>query len=682
MRPDEPHILEIIEEIEREYGVVYATDGGWRYGAGQPRAGQFLPAAEQERLNDRLDNMLRVELATRPLAEMLEGPEEWGGFPSPAGGPGDDEDGGGGRGGGIGRSPFNRSSLPYQTAGAFGGVLAAGAGPGMAAVGLAMSPFGGAGAGVTEVAQGLSNLLVSSLRSLAMVGAGVVQLALGALFATAIAGCAAVVLNAVSDIFGRIAETITESLRGVVQIVRDVFNTAVEYAQNAMQMVYFGGQTPEAASGWIAQLQAFGVAPQTTAGIFGQWQMRPEFLGPRLGALGVPEGLEPRETLEAMRGRMQGMPELMRYPMLAGAMGPQAAQALMPIMQMEEGPFREALARGEELAPLTEELRAIREELAPLRAQFELLTTTVKVDLLAGVLEPVKGLMTAVLDLWTGHRREIEGWLQTTAQRGIEGFLLYAEIGIRHIPEAVAWLRNLWETLSRLWARLEPWLERSGRAAGFAEEHPYATAAGVLGAVGLGQVGIGALRGVGAGLLGGGAGAAAGAGAEATAAGLGVATGSLMATLLPALLWLIPPLIGAGIAYYGSGYAGVRRGAGAEAELIAETEEYQRRLQQLSPEQRRQLYGMTEQERAAFVEAGGETPFARLIREIREIFTHIREEVHESARESRRKDEREEADERERPEATIYLRPSREFEVELEAIETLRVWRGIQLMVG
>jgi len=654
-----------VEEIASEQGKRYVRRMwcGWTDSLGRWNPNMHCPSHEQDRINQLVmtRKLEKAEQAQRQAEEAQQA--------EPAGAPealGEAEDGEPSR---LGRSPWTHTGLPYQAAGAFGGVLGAGAGAVTAGLGLALSPLGASGAGVTQVGGAIMNLLVSAVNSLTMLGASVLTIAIGAVFAGAIAACAGVVLVAVGGMFGRVAETITEAMSGVVRIVRDLFDTAIQYAQSAMQLVYFGGQTPGAAVGLMSAMQGFGVSPETTAGIFGQWQMRPEFLGPRLGAMGVPMGVGPEGetdwpgTLEAMRTQVRGLPELMRYPMLAATLGPQAAQQFLPMMEMPERRFQEALRQGEELRPLTEELQAIREELVPLRGQFDLLTTTIKVDLIGAVLAPISAVLETLLDMFGGHREAIQAWLQDTATRALRGLLLGVEYIVRHIPQAVDWLEKVWNKLKDIWERLAPVAERGAQAAGFAEEHPVATAAGLLAVLGIGQVATGGLRAVGARLLGLG-------GAEAAA---------------PVL-----PLLPVAAAAYGAydWYKGLGAGERLQQQLEAKAP-----WGEILPTALQTVPGLGwigrilegGQTRAEAEAAAAEAPAAEeetaLQRTILDTLREIRESLS-PERMKQREDERKAEEEQGDTHHYIHLLPSPEFLVKFEEYLVQRTWRNIQLAVG
>lgn len=428
-----------------------------RYPAGHPRAGQFRPWSE---------------------AGM------------DAGGAGAGEEGGGG--GGLGgllhpRSPQSPYSVPRYVANLFSSVLGAGAGMATMGMGMALSPLGGTGAGATQVGQAVVSLLVGGLNAVASAGSAVLSLAIGGLLAGAVGGAAAMVLAAVGDLFGQIAQAITSSVQGVVTVIKDVFNDAGQYARAAMNMNYFGGYGVGDASGAISTFGAFGMSPETTSGLFGQWSMRPEFLSMRLGPLGglrMDEGggIDWAGTLRGMRGALGSYPQMAQYQVLQALLGGQGAQALMPIMQMGEGAFEQALGNAEGLRAPTDQLRALREELAPLQAQVGLTAQLLKVELAGAALQPVVALLQTLLELTRENRGALREWLSDLPGR-LAGW----------ISEATEWAEKLADALPRVAESLADIARRvqdiygHARALGeFITAHPtlsYMLAGGVIGGV-------------------------------------------------------------------------------------------------------------------------------------------------------------------------------------------------------
>lgn|GEM_PF-2949398 len=391
-----------------------------RYPAGHPRAGQF-----------------------RPWSEAGDDPfEDLGGEEAGAGG------GGGGGGRRWGRSPHSPYSVPRYAANLLSSVLGAGAGIATVGMGMVLSPLGGTGAGATQVGQAVVGLLTSSVNAVAAAGSSVLSLAIGGLLAGAIGGAAAMVLSAVGDLFGQIAQAITSALQGVVTVVKDVFRDAGQYAQAAMQMVYMGGYGLGDATGAISTFGALGMSPEATSGMLGQWSMRPEFLAMRLGPLGGMQtgqdgSIDWAGTLRGMRGAMGGYAPMAQWQVLQALLGPGAAGQLMPMMMMEEGAFEQAMGNAEGLRAPTEQLRALREELAPAQAQVGLLAQVIKVELASAALEPVLVLLQSFLDLVTENRGAIHQWMAELPSRLAEWMI-----------EATEWAERLHDALPGIAERL------------------------------------------------------------------------------------------------------------------------------------------------------------------------------------------------------------------------------------
>ncbi|MGD9497971.1 MAG: hypothetical protein AB7Y46_16830, partial [Armatimonadota bacterium] len=227
-------VAEIAAETGRNY--LHSSWRGWTDRNGRWNPHMHCPAREQERLNrlvverklQKQEQALRQEQeaqAAQAAQEALEGvgaedlTEEEGEVA-------------GGAGRRLSRSPFVRTTFGHQAAGMFTSMLATGTNVLGAGMGMALAPLGATGGGVTRVATSLLNLLVSAVGMLGTVGAGVLSAAVGAVFATAIGAAGGLVFMAVGQMFGRIGQTIIESMQGVAQVVRDVITEAVNYARS------------------------------------------------------------------------------------------------------------------------------------------------------------------------------------------------------------------------------------------------------------------------------------------------------------------------------------------------------------------------------------------------------------------------------------------------------------------
>ncbi len=727
----DPEVQEIAAEQGRQY-----VNGGWRgwtdrSGRWNPR--MHVPAHEQERL-DRLvmerklqkQQQREAELArqleqqaARAEAEEAVAPEA------------------GGTGRRLGMTPFTRASVPGHVAGMVTSVLGAGVGLATSGMALALSPLGATGTGITQIGRAVADLLAGSIRMISSMGSGVLTVAIGTLFAGAIGAASIIVLDAVSDMFGRVAQAITTTMQGVATVIRDTFRDATEYARNAMQMVYVGGYGVGESLGAIATFGAFGLSPAQTAGLFGSWTMRPEFLEARLAPLGGLRRAATGEidwpaTLRAMRSALSSYPEMAQYPMLQALLGAQGANLLMPLMQMEEGAFEEALGASRNLTPQVERVRALREELMPLQGQVALLAQTLKLELASAALEPVLTLLRAMVGLVRENRDAITGWLRQLPERLADWLARAAEYAERFadsLPEIGRRLGEIADHLRSLW----DWLRRLGD---FVSAHPTLSAVlagagigalrgGVPGAVvgglvaGGAQVGtsfFGGWGGVGGGLLGllGGVGLMRGLPALATRMaapellafplGLPLAEGAaglsgLLGFGLSALPYMAAIAAGVLIPYYASGYAGAR------AQAAAGEEAYSSRLRallqagvatphtaaaSLGPDVLAyyEEHGMSgpigERIRARLAEmrgaVEGRDAISGFLRDLQERMRQIADNtspdrVQEAMRRGQAEAQRE-------AQLTVVIRPSTEFEAELERQEALRAWRGIQLAVG
>jgi len=764
----DPMMAEAVHEVEVESGGQEYRNGAWW--GGQDRRGVFTraahaPARVAESLNQRVlakymtkrqaaeaqaeeEAARQAELIQAAQAEA-EQQRQFADALTAGGEGGGGAGGGGGRGGWAwGRSQLSQVSVPRHVAGLFGSVMGAGAGVFGAGMGLALSPLGLTGAGMTQVGNAVVNLLVGGLQAVATLGSSVLSLAMGAVLAGAIGAAGVVVLSAVGDLFGRVAQAITTSLQGVAQVVRDVFREAGEYARQSMQMVYMGGYTLPSAMGAMATFGALGVGPAETAGLLGQWSMRPEFLAMRLAPLGglrMGEGgeIDWAGTLRGMRGALRSYPGMMQYPLLSGVLGAQGAGMLMPLMMMGDRAFEGALANADLMAPQLERVRALREELMPLQAQIGLLATVLKVELASAALQPVLVLLQSLVDLVRDNREEISefmralpsrlaDWLAAAADRARELSERWPEIN-RQLGATIDHLRTAWRWIERIgdFIRAHPTLSAflGGAVLGIPGGPSRMltmgmTAAGIQAGTsvggGWGGVAGGALNFLGtAALLRGvpalGARMVAGTAApEALAFPVGAAGPSLLSggaaaggVLAAALPWAAivaaAALMVGTAAYYGTGYARARGEQRASERQFGEAEAGARELGYVTYEMALESFGpaivkayhdktMTEAQERAVAERYMEMVAARRgEQERREGLTGaletIRDRMHEVAentsphrvREAMRRGQ-EEAQQREP--VVVLVRPSSQFELELEQQEALRTWRGIQVAVG
>jgi len=782
----DPTMAEAVHEVEVENGRTY--DGrlwrGWVDSAGRPNPRMRVPPSEQARLDERvlakyMEKRQRAEAEAQAeaerQAELLEAAQAEamqqrefadaavaGGVGGGGAAAGEGVGGGWGARGGWpwGRSPLSQVSVPRHVAGRVGSMAGAVAGVVGVGMGLALSPLGVTGAGMTQVGNAVVNLLVGGLQSLASVGSSVLSLALGAVLAGAIGAAGVVVLSAVGDLFGHVAQAITASMQGVAQVVRDVFREAGEYARQSMQMVYLGGYSVPAATGALATFGALGVPPAETAGLFGQWSMRPEFLEMRLAPLG---GLRTGEggevdwpgTLRGMRSALQGYPDIMRQPLLSGMLGAQGAQTLMPLMQMEEGAFERALSAADVLTPQMAQIRELREELTPLQAQVGMLATVLKVELASAALQPVLVLLQTLVELVRENREEIgafmaalperlAGWLADAAEKARELAERWPDIN-RALSETVEHLQAAWRMIEAIYGFITAHPTASAMLGGAALGIPGGPGGMIAGAMTLGgaQVG-GAAGGVGggvggavAGLIGGTAlsrfgltaartavGGLIGGGAETLAFPVGAggasllgAEGGLLAgggttSIVAAISGLAPILLAvaaatAATAYYVEGVGPALREAREKEREYVEAEEGARALGYVTPEEVARSFGeaffrsweageLSQKEQEAFVrrrdemsaaargerereaEGGGvlERTFATIRDRLRDIAEHTSpHRVQEAMRRGQEEAQRREP-------VVILVRPSSQFELELEQQEALRTWRGIQVAVG
>lgn len=465
--------------------------------------------------------------------------------------------------------------------------------PMMAGAGVAMSPFGQAGQSTVGIGQAVLDLLLNGIKSMATIGSA----ALGAALAAALPGplgiglamAAGLIAGQVANAFGAVGKAITSVIGDITRAFQDLINTGRQVAGSVMGLAYRTGQSPRAGAQAVGIEQSFGLPAGSMGQMFGQWQQRPEFLQARFAAMGIPVGMQRNgdldypQTMAGLRGWYQQQSPLMRVPMLQAALGAPPSTEMLRMMNMPQREFAAGLDRARDFEQNAGALRRLYEVLDPVTQRFSVLATAIKLDVLTAFMPIMEAVIKGLEGLWANARPHLQDWLQEKLPHylSIAGNALidFAQGVLRALPSVLDFLRELGQGLATAYNGLKAFTdglrqyfpgipalpalpgsagaagggsgavpggsgaERAGatvgRAGAWAAEHPWLTAAAVLGGPTLvrGATGL-----AGRGLVAGARGLAGGAllGSEA---GMGIAG------------VVGPALVGTGVGLYAGGLA-------------------------------------------------------------------------------------------------------------------------------
>jgi len=398
--------------------------------------------------------------------------------------------GGGGRGGGLGGA----LSGPLAAATGFAGV-ALGAGSNALrglvgflenALGTALSAAGGlTGAGLARIGSGIANLLSQGLavgaQAVLGIGTAVMEAVVGglrlvgniAMFAIGGAllgifvGALGAIASGLGEAFGRavgaVSQAASEALQGVVSVLRDLVQTGRQLSQEGMRMRGLAGVRP----GQDIEAMMFGrAAGADVGGMFSTWRDRPEFAGPRLGAVGAqfnPQDLV-GSTIAAVEA-IRRQPEFLQLP-FANIVSGGRGEELMKLVMLPPERLREAAGATRELGLDPALLQRIFNSLEPMLNKISMVFTGLKLEILEATLPHILIALRSVYALWHEHRQSIDGFLHNTFPeligRGIQGLLLGTAAALGWLERGYHVAREVWE-----WLRGSVWPILQGIGRGF-----------------------------------------------------------------------------------------------------------------------------------------------------------------------------------------------------------------------
>ena len=433
------------------------TGSGWRAGnvnvspTGSIRGrGSFITNAER----DRLSSTIEADVAAQMQMDAEQRASAFGGgggepeAPSGAGGPSRLLRAGGwargrmagawGRGSGILAHLADGMGLMGMGAGlgsmvsTAGGVLSGGASTVAnvvsSVISTSLSAAGGTGQGVATIGNALVNAaargvaiattgavtlgaaVVGVLAAVISTGLAIFGAVLGAAILNVFVGALALVAGtlgkAIGDVFGELGKAVVSSLQGVVQVLQDLTKTGREFGGGLLQMMGAGGMSARGAGASLLSGIGLGMSPGQTAGMFGQWGMRPEFLGPRMSILGASPEMGREQQLMAMQGGLAGVPDFLKYPMLNIATGGNAA-AMLPGMMLPPSVLAANARAREQVDPGGAAVQRFAQVVAPLLDRIAMVVAGMKLQILDRLAPLMEAGLNAILNLWTRHLGQI-----------------------------------------------------------------------------------------------------------------------------------------------------------------------------------------------------------------------------------------------------------------------------------
>lgn len=343
-------------------------------------------------------------------------------------------------------------------------------------LGMAFESFGASGQAVMRIGQSIVDVIARSLKGIATAGAVVIGGVLGLIFGPAVAVALGAVMGGLAAALGAVAAAVGklfgDALQSAKAVLDDVIGAATRFAEALMRIHWATGMTVGSAAGLTLTLDALGISAQQAESLFGQWAMRLEFLAPRLAMMGVALTRNADGTIDwafalsQLRQRFMELPDIMRIPYLTATVGPQAAQALLPIMHMPEPEFRAGADRAREAQHLAGLGERVVHEYGPVRQRLRFIVQMIKLEVAQAALPWVTELLRTVEDLWAQYRevilafvRQIPAWIGTGWNVVIEMVQKF----LRLLPDVVDWLAraaNVGRVLANVLIRIINALDR------------------------------------------------------------------------------------------------------------------------------------------------------------------------------------------------------------------------------
>ncbi len=510
---DDPEVQEVIAEN----GGRFRYRGGRWYGGINPRTGHWdlrvsADPADALRLSQRVMEK-KMERQRREMEEQMRQMEEEAAAAeeAPAGAP---------AAGGRAAAGRRLGQWGMGVATGFGAHVATMVAAGTLAltpvlseaISAAVQPLGATGHASAQVGMSLLQFLANSIRSVSRIGGTIVGVALYSVLGPAFGIAFGFITAELGALLGNFGQALGQALRGVRGVFEDINRIGRETADVIMQIAYSAGLAADAATRLTMGLQAAGVPLRTIGQLFGRWEARPEIMGVRLAAFGLDYGRLMRGDLTQAAAWAQGLPDLLRVPMLRAAFGP-AADQLLPVLMRPLSELREAQRLQERWLPSPEAIERVQQRLEAMQSRVQLLGRSLRLHLLEGFLPIMEQGLRTLLNLWDQNRDAVIRFATQTAPRA---FIDALQRGVdwlrRHWPEIVqgardfrdviretlgfirrAWdwlrgignaLRSIWQGIRDFFESLPDWLKRllggregaggGGRAGGWGGE-PTAT---------------------------------------------------------------------------------------------------------------------------------------------------------------------------------------------------------------
>ncbi len=459
-----------VREAQRGMTRPFEYRGGEWYGGVSPESGQWTTRTLTERrtaaqLEERRRTAERryAGMSEEEVAARTQRQEEAEGGRRAAGG--------GGRQGWRGWSTWGVGTM----SGALGGLVGAGIGGatsllgvGSAAAGLALSPFGQAGQGVAHIGQALSELLVTSIKTIGVGGAAVIGFALGGLLpgpiGMGIGIAAGVIATATADAFGAVGKALTDSLNGVVQAFQGLIQMGRKLSETVMGISYRTGQSPLVGAQLAGIEQAFQLPQGSMATTFGQWQNRPEIERPRLESQGlIPRGNGDidwiREGIPGIRAGFRRQPSEMQIPWLRAMTGQQPSTQLLAMMNMPQGQFEASMRQAEVYERNARAMQKFQEVLDPVIGGLQAAAGALKMDALQAFLPLITGALRGITNVLNAARAPWQHWLVDRLPHYLSiigiGLLNFAEKAIDAYPKIITFLESFLHALEQAYTWIQ-----------------------------------------------------------------------------------------------------------------------------------------------------------------------------------------------------------------------------------
>lgn len=325
---------------------------------------------------------------------------------------------------------------------------------------MALRGLGQTGQGLARVGKAFADAFATAIKVSVTLGAaavgGAIALILGPAIMVAFGAIGGMIGGALGMLGAAVGKVFGEALQGAKQVLDDITGTALGFADAIMRIVWTSGQAASSAGELVFAMDAMGIKAGETAGIFGQWGMRAEFLDAKLGALGATlvrnkDGTTDwAQTLGLLRQRVLELPDMMRLPMLATVFGQGGAQQMLGKFMLPDEQFGAAMARGQEGQQYSATLERVKMLLEPVLQRVRQIASLIKLDMVEAALPWMVRLLQQVERLWSANRdrlREFAAMIPNLIVRGIDRMLAGAERMLELLPQWVEWAKRFGEIM-------------------------------------------------------------------------------------------------------------------------------------------------------------------------------------------------------------------------------------------